>query len=334
MAIHKLRALEYLVAIIDSGSFSAAARRLGVATPSVHRLLNAMEAELGVALLDRSSQPLRPTPYAQAYVERARTLLADVRELDASLHDRSQTPRGAITIAADAVSRELILPGMVGSFHARYPDIEVHIVEAGTVRDLARLQTDMLMQSGWPPAQDAVLRTLADTRWLIVAAPAYWARHGLPQHPADLARHRCARYRTPSGEVLQEWSFEREGRRETVRVEGWLVSDSRSVLDGALLAGQLMARVTDLSIQAALAQGRLQPAMLDWTGLHAPPLSLVVKRALARQPRVRAWIDFSVEHIDRLMSHRLPSGLDPVRPSARPDWWRRRVGAVLGPARS
>jgi DNA-binding transcriptional LysR family regulator len=327
MGIHKLRGLEYLVATVDGGSFSAAARRLGVATPSVHRLVQALEAELGVALIDRSVQPLRPTPYALAYVDRARTLLGELRELDATLHDQSNAPRGTITLAADSVVREYLLPDMLAAFHTRFPDIEVHISEAGTVRDLARLGTDMLMQSGWPPPQDAVLRTLAETRWLIVATPPYWARYGQPKQPSDLAQHACALYRTPFGEVLKRWVFERDGQKQAVDVQGWLVSDSRSVLDGPLLAGQVVARVNDLSIRRELADGSVEPVLLDWIGLHAPPISLVVKRSLTRQPRVRAWIDFSSEHTAQLAQDRFPRGLPAIRPSERPEWWKRRVSA-------
>lgn len=327
MGIHKLRGLEYLVATVDSGSFSAAARRLGVATPSVHRLVHALEAELGVALIDRSMQPLRPTPNAMPYVEKARSLLSELRELDATLHDQSNAPRGTLTLAADSVVREYLLPVMLPAFHARFPEIEVHVSEAGSVRDLARLGTDLLMQSGWPPAQDAPLRTLAETRWLVVAAPSYWSRHGRPERPADLARHSCALYRTPFGEVLRRWAFERDGQREGVDVHGWIVSDSRRVLDGPLLAGQVVARVNDLSIRQELANGSLEPALLEWTGLHAPPISLVVKRSLTRQPRVRAWIDFSSEHTAQLTEDRLPRGLPAVRPSERPEWWKRRVSA-------
>jgi len=327
VGIHKLRGLEYLVAVVDRGSFSAAARGLGVATPSVHRLVQALEDELGVALIDRSGHPLRTTPYATAYVDRARTLLAELRELDASLQDQSNAPRGTISLAADSVVREYLLPDMLAAFHTRFPDIEVHVLEAGSVRDLVRLGTDMLMQSGWPPPQDAVLRTLAETRWLIVATPSYWARHGHPRHPSDLDRHCCARYRTPFGEVLGRWVFELGGRKEGIDVQGWLVSDSRSVLDGPLLAGQLVARVNDLSIRRELASGSLQPVLLDWTGLHSPPVSLVVKRALTRQPRVRAWIDFAAEYAQGLARERLPAGLPAVRPAERPDWWKRRVSA-------
>lgn len=328
MAVHKLRGLEYLVAVVDAGGFNAAARQLGVAAPSVHRLVRALEAELGLPLLDRAALPLRPTPYAAAYVERARALLDEMRELDASLRDQTQAPSGTISVAAHSVVMQFILPDVLGRFHARHPEIRLDIVDAGSVRDLAKLGTDVLMQFGWPPPQDAVLRTLAETRWLVVATPAYWARHGVPRHPADLVAHRCALFRTPFGEVIRDWAFVRDGESATVSVDGWLMSDNRSVLDAPLQGGQLVARINDLTAHPGIADGSLQPVLLDWVGQNSPPLSLVVKRSLVRQPRIRAWIEFVAEHAQQLAATRLPAGLPVVQPARRPDWWRKRVPAA------
>ena len=327
MAVHKLRGLEYLVAVVDCGGFNAAGRQLGVAAPSVHRLVRSLEAELRMPLIDRSTQPLRPTPYAAAYVERARGLLAELRELDASLHDQMLSPKGSITLAAHTVVLQYVLPALLPRFHARYPDIRLEIVEAGASRDLARLGADALIQFGWPPQQDAILRTLAETRWLIVATPAYWAKHGMPEHPADLASHRCALFRTPFGEVLRRWAFERGDERVDVSVDGWLISDSRQVHDAALYGGQLVARINDLTAHPGIDDGSLKPVLLDWNALNSPPLSMVVKRSLARQPRMRAWVDFIAEQAQQLTLRRKPAGLPPVQPAQRPDWWRRRVSS-------
>lgn len=331
MAIHKLRGLEYLVAVVDHGGFNAAARRLGVAAPSVHRLVQALEAELGIVLLDRSSQPIRATAQAAAYVERARGLLGELRDLDASLHDQAQTPRGTITVAAHGVVLQFLLAHALPRFHARFPEIRLDVFDAGRSRNLAELGADALLQFGWPPEQDALLRTLAETRWLVVATPAFWARHGVPAHPSDLARVPCALFLTPFGEVIRRWAFERERpagpERVEVVVDGWLTSDSRPVLDAALHAGELAARINDLTALPGIADGTLQPVLLDWTGLNSPPLSLLVRRSLARQPRMRAWVDFLVELAAQATARRLPPGLPPVRPAMRPDWWRKRVVA-------
>lgn len=328
MAIHKLRGLEYLVAVVDQGGFNAAARHLGVAAPSVHRLVQALESELGMSLIDRSAQPLRPHPQAVAYVERARALLVELRELDASLRDQTQAPRGNITVAAHGVVLQFLLADALPRFHGRYPDIRVEVLDAGSSRYLAKLGADSLVQFGWPPEQDAILRTLAETRWLVVATPAYWARHGIPAHPADLARYPCALFKTPFGEVMKRWSFERSGERQEVLVDGWLTSDNRAALDAPVYDGQLASRINDLTAHAGLADGRLQPVLLDWNGLNAPPLSLLVRRSVSRQPRMRAWVDFLVEIAAERTARRLPVGLPPVQPATRPDWWRKRVAGT------
>jgi len=276
MAIHKLRGLQYLVAVVDHGGFNAAARHLGVAAPSVHRLVQALEAELGLPLIDRSAQPLKPTPSAAAYVERARALLDELRELDAGLRDQGHAPRGTLAIAAHGVVLQFVLAEALPRFHARYPEVRVELLDAGSSRDLARLGTDALLPFG----------------------------------------------------VMRRWAFERGGERVDVGVDGWLVSDSRSALDAPLYGGHLAARINDLTAHPGLADGTLQPVLLDWHALNAPPLSLLVRRSLARQPRMRAWVDFLVETAERLTRQRLPAGLPPVPVSARPDWWRRRVAAA------
>lgn len=326
MAIHKLRALEYLLAVVDQGGFNAAGRKLGVAAPSVHRLVKALEAELGIVLLDRASHPLRPTREAAAYVDRARVLVGELQGLDASLHDKAQSPSGLVVVAAQSVVMHFVLAELLPRFHARCPSVQIDLVDAGTVRDLSQLEADVLLQFGWPLPQEASLRTLAHTRWLVVASPAYWVRHGVPRHPSDLARHPCVLFRTPYGEVIRRWDFERGDEHVEVAVDGWLRGDQRVALDAPLYAGQVVARINDLTAHPGIRDGSLQPVLLDWTGLNAPPLNLLIRRAAARQPRVRAWVDFMVEQADRLTAHRLPAGLPSVQPSKRPEWFKRRVG--------
>lgn len=326
MAIHKLRALEYLVAVVEHGGYSAAARKLGVAAPSVHRLVKALERELALPLLDRAATPLRPTPDAEAYVERARDLLAELQGLESGLRDRSGAPHGSVAVAAQSVVLQFVLAPLLPRFHARHPQVRLDLIDAGTSRDLAGLGTDVLLQFGWPPPQDASLRTLAHTRWLVVATPGYWLRHGVPVTPGELAAHPCVLFRTPYGEVIRHWGFEREGMTVEVEVDGWLTGDHRAALDAPVHDGQMVARINDLSAADGIRSGHLQAVLLDWTGLHAPPLTLLIRRSVARQPRVRAWVNFLIAEVEALASVRLPPGLPPVQPSRKPDWFRKRVG--------
>lgn len=137
-----------------------------------------------------------------------------------------------------------------------------------------------------------------------------------------------ALFKAPYGEVIRQWAFERDGDRVDVNVDGWLVSDSRHALDAAVRGGQLVARVNDLTAHPGIDDGSLQPVLLDWTGLNSPPLSMIFRRSLARQPRMRAWVDFMAEQMELLTLRRKPAGLPPVRPALRPDWWQKRVSAA------
>jgi len=326
MAIHKLRALEYLVCVIEQGGFSAAARKLGVAAPSVHRLVTALEATLQTQLLDRASSPIVPTAEGAAYFERARRLVGELNELDASLRDDASAPSGTVVVAAQNVALEFVVAKCLPRFHLQHPSVHVDLIEAGTVRDVSRLKADVLVLFGWPPKQEALLRTLAHTRWLVAASPSFWARHGVPRHPSELVRYPCALFRTGYGEVLRRWTFTRADERIDVDVDGWLICDNRVSMDEAVFEGQLVARMNDLTTMDALRAGRLQPVLLDWTALHSPPLNLLVRKAGARQPRVRAWIDFLANEVAAVSRTRLPAGLPPVLPTEVPGWFKRRTG--------
>jgi DNA-binding transcriptional LysR family regulator len=326
MAIHKLRALEYLLAVVEHGSFAAAARSLGVAAPSVHRLVGALEREVGVPLIDRDATPLAPTPDARRYVERARGLMSELGGLEAGLRDQAHAPSGTVSVAAQSVVSHFALAEALPAFHDQYPSVRVDLRDAGVGRDLTQMGLDVLMQFGWPPPQDAIVRTLAHTRWLVVAAPSFWARHGVPAHPSELSRLPCVLFRVPYGEVMSTWSFRRGDEQVEVRVDGWLTGDERAALDAPVLAGQMVARVNDFTARRALREGSLQPVLLDWVGQHSPPLNLLLRRALSRQPRVRAFVDFMAQWAEAAAHTRLPAGLPPVAPAKRPDWFRKRVG--------
>ena len=300
MAIHKLRALEYLVAVVEHGGFAAAARRLGVAAPSVHRLVGASKRRWGPSFSTaarppcerRRTRPRTSSGRGSCWANCAASMPAfSTRSTRrGNRHGRRPERRAAVRDCRAAAD-----------FHVQYPTVRIDLIDAGIERSLSTLGTDVLMQFGWPPAQDAIIRTLAPTRWLVVAAPSYWARHGVPQHPSELARHPCVLSRTPYGEVLQNWSFERGAERVEVAVDGWLLGDNRPAREAPVLAGQLVARFNDLSVTAALRAGLLQPVLLDWEGQNSPPLNLLMRKGLARQPRVRAFVDFMASQVEAII---------------------------------
>lgn len=292
----KLRAIQYFVAAADAGSMSAAARQLEVSVPAVQKQLGALERELGVLLLDRSALGVKLTSSGDAYLDCCRLLLAELDATEATLTRAALRPSGTLTVAIHAPLLHHILLPALPDFRVRYPEIQFDLrpVVSGTEADAA--SADVLLLHGWPePPPDYVHRKLGMTRTLIVAAPQYWARRGAPQHPQALTGHDCLVLRNPMGTLLDLWEFRRGNDTAAVAVNGWLLSGAREVLLDAVLAGHGVGRFTEVTIRAQMRSGRLVSVLHDWEVLNGAPVNLLYRASARRTPRVRLFIDFTLE---------------------------------------
>lgn len=184
----KLRALHYFVAAAEEGSFSAAARRFDVSVPAVTKLVSALERDLGVKLLDRSTQGLSLTARGAQYLENCTPLLAQLADADRALAaPGARRARTLVVGAPPLLSRALLVPAL-GEWHERHPHVHIDLrtVDFLTVKDTATRGVDVLVALGWPGSVDLVQRPLAQSRLIICASPAYWRRHGMPGRPAEL----------------------------------------------------------------------------------------------------------------------------------------------------
>jgi LysR family transcriptional regulator, regulator for bpeEF and oprC len=330
----KLRALEYFVAAASAHSFSGAARRLEVSVPAVAKLVAALEASLGARLFDRRANGLSLTADGERYLEACRPLLEHMAAADDVLRSGTAAPRGTVVVEAPPLlARHCILPALP-RFHARYPDIQIDIrmTDRLTVTDAETSGIDVLVMLGWPDTLNLVQRRIARMRLVICAAPDYWAAHGVPQRPRDLERHVCLIFRDPKGVLLDLWEYERGGVKEAVAVSGWMVSDHRDVILDAVLAGEGVARFTELPVRAHLQSGRLVPVLLDWETKDAPPVNLLYRAGQRRTPRVRVFVEFLTDLFRRLEEARADSSAAQL-PSERPDWYRRAYGRASARSR-
>ncbi|MBK6982553.1 MAG: LysR family transcriptional regulator, partial [Betaproteobacteria bacterium] len=243
----KLRALQYFIAAADEGSLSAAARRLEVSVPAVGKMITALERSMGTTLVERSSRGLVVTADGRAYLDQCRPLLERLEAVDAAMTRTASRPRGTLVVGAPRfVLQHWLLPAMP-AFHASYPDIQLDFRVITRLADAEPRGVDVILLLGWPLATGLVHRCIAQTRVLACAAPAYWARHGFPQHPRDLAHHNCLLFRNPEGTVLDLWEFARGKHREGVAVRGDLVSDDRNVIVDATLSGRGVSRLMNIT---------------------------------------------------------------------------------------
>ena len=307
------------------GSFNAAAREMNVSVPAISRLIGALEKSLGVVLLERSSLGLALTADGTKYLETCKPLVEQLIDADDAIRGSVDRPYGSVVIGAPpTIAQHCIMPAL-SEFQSRYPDLQVDLRTVDKPSAEYANEAEIMVLHGWPYLPDLVQRHLAYSRMLICASPDYWAQHGIPRNPAELARHQCLLFRDQDGTVMDFWEHQRQGVKQSVTVSGRLISDHRdALLDGAI-AGMGVIRVADLSVRRPLRVGTLVPVLLDWESTQAPPVSLFYRSTQRRLLRLRLTIKFLIELFGKLESERPPDMTISVKPE-RPHWYRRRHG--------
>jgi DNA-binding transcriptional LysR family regulator len=326
----KLRALQYFAAAAAEKSLSGAARGLDVSVTAVAKMINALERDLGAKLFDRTSRGLTLTAEGARYLEACEPALAQLDDADERLRTSTLRPKGIVVVGVQHVIARGWLTAALPRFHERYPDIELDVRDFQRVTDDQVSGVDVMLVLGWPKVADLVLRRIAAGRFVVVASPVYWAKHGIPTRPKDLERHVCLPIRAVDGTVMDMWSFTRGADRESVIAGGWLVTSNahRDVVIELALAGHGVIRILDWTNLPELASGALVRALEDWESTEAPPVNLLYRASVRRIPRVRLFIDFATDlflELDRLRRQ-------PVEGTERPRWlWRHyaRASAIV-----
>ncbi|WP_422649872.1 LysR family transcriptional regulator [Cupriavidus sp. H18C1] len=262
----KLLALKMFVETVDAKGFSAAARRLDLATSSVTRALDGLEQSLGAVLLNRSTRQVTVTEAGAAYYQQARRILDAVEEADALIADRGDVPVGQLRVSLPvAFGRRCIAPHL-GALLERYPQLDLEVTLTDDLVDLLGDRIDLSVRIGNASSYDNVIaRQIGTFRRRVVASPAYLERHGAPSVPDDLVGHACLRFSFGYGARDQVWTFERDGQRQPVPVRGPLRSNNIDVLHELVLAGSGIGLLPDWITDGDIASGRLQPLFDDWT---------------------------------------------------------------------
>jgi LysR family transcriptional regulator, regulator for bpeEF and oprC len=318
----KLRAIQYFVAAAETGSLSRAARSLEVSVPAVQKLISALEATLGVSLLERDAKGTRLTIAGSAYLDCCRPLLEELKSAEEDLAGRPARLSGVLAVATnEQIAHHILLPALP-RFRMRYPDVHLDFRTVHRVTDADAAIAEVLVLHGWlDTMQDYVHRNLGMTRTFIVAAPDYWTKRGIPSDPDELVWHDCLMMRNPSGIEIDLWEFERHGESRSVKVNGWLTSNAREVVLDGVLKGQGVGRFTEVTMRSHLQSGRLVPVLMDWTALGGPPINLFYKASTRKNTAAKAFIEW-VQQL--LAQHDAEGQFHMQHPTAeRPGWHRR-----------
>lgn len=317
----RLRAIRYLAAAAEGASLSAAARRHGVSVAAVAKLIDALEADMRVQLLARHANGVAPTVAGRTFLEACRPALAQLDDAAEQATASATRVQGTVVVGVQPVIAQEVLTAALPKFCALYPDIQLdvrHFMNMGGLQDRS---LDAILVMGWPQqVGDLVGRALGATTFVVVAAPSYWAAHGMPQHPQELEQHNCLCIRSNTGSVMDLWHFKRGDEHVSVAARGSVIVDNvhRDMVRDLVLSGVGVARLLDWHQRPGreVARGLLVPALTDWVVDEVPPVNLLYAPSVRRTPRVRVFLDWVVQLFADVERERLR----PLPATAMPRW--------------
>ncbi|MDX8460119.1 LysR family transcriptional regulator [Mesorhizobium humile] len=287
--------LPVIVAVARRGGFALAAAELGMSPSAVSHAVRLVEERIGQPLFARTTRSVSLTEAGKALVETAAPALQDIGERMDRIRGVKGRPAGLLRINASNIAIPLAVTPVVAAVAERYPDVTVEIVADQGLIDIVGEGFDAGIRLGEMIAQDMVtVRMTPPFKAVIVASPAYIAKHGRPRDVADLANHNCIGYRLVRSGALYRWDLNDNGKDVVVETRGTaIVTDSLGAIDLAL-AGVGLAYVFEPLVRADLAAGRLVQ-ILPQMAIQEPGLFLYFPRRASMAPKLRAFIDTAQE---------------------------------------
>ena len=281
--------------VVQAGSFAAAAERLQMAPSVASKHVAKLEKALGARLLQRSTRKLSLTEAGQAFYEHCARIVEELEQSRAAVASLQAEPSGRLRLTCLNSLAGWVVAPMLPAFFQRYPKIELEIVTSDRLVDLAEEGFDVALRITANPAPNLVAKRLAPIRFLICGTPEYFARHGTPQHPDDLAQHNCLGF--PQSLVNSTWHFTREGTQASVRVAGSLSVNNVDALRLNTLASVGLALLPTYAVGKYLSEGRLVAPLPEWRGFNESTLYACYLPNRYGSPKLRAFVDFLVETI-------------------------------------
>lgn len=283
----RLQAMTAFVRVVETGSFTGAARQLGVGQPAVSKTIAQLEERLQVRLLVRSTHGLTPTDAGLRFYERARDAIREVDEAELEARGAGAGLSGRLRVCAATTFARLMIVPRLPAFLAANPSLDIDVILDDRVIDLVSEGIDIALRLGAMADSTAVARRVATGRRSVVATPAYLARTGMPKVPADLLHHHAVIY----SQLSDNWVFRQGADEVSVAVRGRLRVSAAEGIRAAVLADMGLAVASDWMFGPELASGAVQRVLPDWT---LPPIDLwaVFPTGRLASAKARAFADF------------------------------------------
>lgn len=281
--------MKMYVAVVDGGSFSAAAEQLGISRAMASKQIFQLEDHLGTRLLNRTTRKLSMTETGRVFYERSVQIMGDVDEAEQVAGQMTRRPQGVLRVTIPLSYGQHRLAGILGDYAQAYPQVQLDISLSDRKLDLIEDGLDVAIRIGAMAQSDLIARKIGSERSVVCASPAYLARHGAPRTPAELSHHACLGY-TLSGSAAQ-WQLEGPAGPVSVSVSGPIKADNGDILRLAALQGAGILFQPQFIVGDDIAAGKLVRVLPQWQsaelGVHA-----VYPSRKHLSAKVRTFVDF------------------------------------------
>lgn len=285
--------------VVQSGSFTAAARTLDLTKSSVSRKLTGLEDRLGARLLQRTTRQLSLTDVGRAYYENCARIVGELEEADLAVGRMQAAPRGTLRITVPLAFG--LLGGIVAEFLNRYPEVRVAITATDRQVDLVEEGFDLAIRAGALADSTLIARPLGRLRRLLAAAPAYLQRSGAPKTPAELTAHACLVFAAAPSPA--HWTLRSQGKSVEVVAPARLVVNDFELLREATASGLGIAALPEFLCAEDFARGRLEPVLERWC-TEETPVHALYPSTRHLSPKVIAFVELVRERFAGVTSGR------------------------------
>jgi DNA-binding transcriptional LysR family regulator len=293
----QIERIRVFLEVADRQNFAAAARSLDLSPSIVTRWVSELEAELGVQLLVRTTRRVSLTVAGRAYAERMRPVVEEIDRTNEFVRQQQDAVTGVLRISAPLSLGLRFLPGAVARFRGLYPDVELKLNLTDRFVDMLGDEFDMALRISGPPSDKSTIwRKICVVPRLLVASPAYLRRAGVPEAPADLARHRCLGYSNFAGGDLWSLRNSETGEERTTQVKLPFECDNGEVVAELAALGEGVALLPRFIVSKQLDAEALAPILAQWRPAEIwltafyPPYETLPAKVLAFTRFIEQWI--------------------------------------------
>jgi LysR family transcriptional regulator for bpeEF and oprC len=288
----KLKSLMIFTRSAQSGSFSEAARQLGMAPSAVSRAVLRLEDELGVRLLQRTTRSLTLTEDGDRFYQRIQHILSDLEEAELEVKRSQAMPIGTLRLDLSFTFGKLHIAPALLQFATQYPELQLNVSFNDRLIDLIEDGIDATVRIGLNSDSRLIMNHLATAHYITCASPQYLAQHGMPTTPAELLQHRCVNFIYPQTRREPTWKFEEDGKSIELSVDSYLRFDNSEVILEAVIQGAGVVQLPKFIAANAIAQGNLQPILQSYAPQVGLPIAVLYPQKRYLSAKVRVFVEF------------------------------------------